>query len=124
MRYFIALALITVSIVSCAPGSVLEDLSYEQAMDRALDACSEGDFSSITATFVQVNGRWHFKPCENCESQDLELYWGGNTGQHEPFVADLNQISEAYEGAAEISLLTFEQLSTAGGVCFYQGGPR
>ena len=93
-------------------------------MERALDACAEGDFPSITATFVRVNGLRHFKPCENCGSQDLELYWGGNTGQHEPLVADLNQISEAYEGAAEISLLAFEQLSTAGGVCFYRGGPR
>ena len=44
--------------------SQTEDSSYEQARDRALDACSEGDFPSITATFVQVNGGWHFKPCE------------------------------------------------------------
>ena len=61
------------------------DLSaFERSLDRSLDeasrvldnVCVEG----ANAAYIKVGDGWRLRPCDECESIGVEMYWGGNTG--------------------------------------------
>ena len=70
--------------------SLVEFDKLMEEIDKALeDPCGEG----ADALFVKAGGSWRFQPCEGCESIPIEMYWGGNTGQHRELEKSLDSMS-------------------------------
>ena len=71
--------------------------------------CVEGEH----AFFTKVEDDWHFTPCEGCDSRDVELSWGGNTGQH----LEMEQTLDAMLADAQGQTISYLQYAQSTGEC-------
>ena len=80
------------------------DRSLDEASRVLDDVCVEG----ANAAYIKVGDGWRLRPCDECESIGVEMYWGGNTGGEREIVEALETMSADLQ-TQEISLLQYAQ---------------
>lgn len=83
-----------IAAVSCAPAPdapMSDSEMYWDQVDELLDdPCGAAD----DAVYHKVEDSWNLRPCGDCPTRDIELTFGGNTGQHLDMEAELDEIAE------------------------------
>ena len=83
-----------IAALSCSPAPdapMSESEVYSAQVDELMDdPCGAAD----DAVYHKVGDSWYLRSCVDCPTQDIELYFGGNTGQHLDIEAELDEIAE------------------------------
>ena len=80
------------------------DIYINQIDEYMPDPCVAAD----DAVYFKVEDSWHLRPCSECLSRDVELFYGGNTGQHLDMEAALDEMMEELS-IEEIPVSQYEQ---------------
>ena len=72
-----------------------EPVEVEQAepFDGTLDVLDNACDENANAFYLKVDGAWHFRPCDGCETVSVVTLWGGNTGGEQEIVEILEELS-------------------------------
>ena len=63
---------------------------------------------SANAFYLKVDGDWHFRPCDGCETVPIQPIWGGNTGGELEVVKVLEELSMDLPNQ-EVSMFQYAQ---------------